>query len=188
MISHLTGKTIHKNDTYMVLDVNGVGFKIFATGNTLEKIKNDELRDIWIHTAIRENSHDLYGFLTHEELSFFELLISIPGIGPKTALGILNVANIESIKQAVRSGNAAHLTTIAGIGKKNAEKIVLELGGKIEMGAEAGINIQEEGDAIEALSSLGYSQREVREALRQVPSEISGTSQRVKYALKILGK
>lgn len=174
---------------YLVLDVSGIGYKIFATGNTIKKIADDGLIDLWVHTAIRENSHDLYGFLNREELSFFELLISISGIGPKTALGILNVANIESIKQAVRSSNAGHLTTISGIGKKNAEKIVLELSGKLGIGGGIGSeNLKEEGDAIEALSSLGYTQKEAREALRQIPSEISGTSERVKYALKILGK
>ncbi len=188
MIAHLTGTILHKSESYLVLEVNSVGYKIFATGNTLEKIKEDTSLTLWVHQAIRETASDLYGFITRDELEFFELLISISGIGPKTALGILNVANIETLKQAVRSGNSAHLTKISGLGKKNAEKIVLELSGKIGIGNENSLNIQDEGDAIEALTSLGYSQKEARDALREVPDEIVGTSERVKKALKHLGK
>jgi len=187
MIASLTGTITNKSESYLVLEVNGVGYKIYATGNTIESIKTSPI-SMWIHHAIRENASDLYGFITRDELEFFELLISISGIGPKTALGILNVANIETLKQAVRSGNSGHLTKISGLGKKNAEKIVLELSGKIGVGAEGSLNIEDEGDAIEALTSLGYSQKEARDALREVPSDIVGTSDRVKKALKHLGK
>jgi len=188
MISHLSGTVLHRNNLYLVLDVNGVGYKVFVTLNALEKIKNDEPLRVWIHHVIRETASDLYGFIIREELEFFELLISISGIGPKTALGILNVANIETLKQAVRSGNSAHLTKISGIGKKNAEKIVLELSGKLGLGLDGALNISDEGDAIEALASLGYSQKEARDALREIPNDVVGTSERVKKALKHLGK
>lgn len=188
MLSHLTGKIIHKDASYFVIDVNGVGYKVYTTGNMLGKMKSNEMSSLWIHNAIRETANDLYGFLTREELEFFELLITISGIGPKTALGILNVANIETLKQAVRSGNSGHLTKISGIGKKNAEKIVIELSGKLGTSDESGLNIKDEGDAIEALTALGYSQKEARDALREIPNDIVGTGERVKKALKHLGK
>lgn len=188
MISHLSGTVRHRDNLCLVLDVGGVGYKVFVVLNVLEKVKNTESLSVWIHHAIRETASDLYGFETREELGFFELLISISGIGPKTALGILNVANIETLKQAVRSGNSAHLTKISGIGKKNAEKIVLELSGKLGVGLDGALNVSDEGDAIEALASLGYSQKEARDALREIPNDVVGTGERVKRALKHLSK
>lgn len=186
MIAHLTGTILNKELNYLILEVNGVGYKVFTTGNTLSSVQGKEL-SLWTHLAIRETSHDLYGFLTKEELAFFELLISISGIGPRSALSILNVASLSTLRQAVIQGNTAHLTKVSGIGKKNAEKIVLELQGKLgdEIPKE-GMALKEEEDALEALTSLGYSQKEVREALKQISKEVSGTGERVKHALKFL--
>jgi len=186
MISHLKGKILRKNEAYLVLDVNGVGYKIFATSNTLGTLKTEDV-ELWTHLAVRENSHDLYGFLNSEELEFFELLISISGIGPKTALSILNVANLKTLRQAVIHGNTAHLVKVGGIGKKNAEKIVLELQGKLGERLETeGVTLREEEDVLEALTSLGYSHREARDALKSVEKNVTGTGEKVKRALKIL--
>jgi Holliday junction DNA helicase RuvA len=189
MISQLTGKISHKNEQYLILDVQGLGYKIHATGDTLKVLKDGENFTFWTHLAVRENALDLYGFLTKEELSFFELLITIPGIGPKSAINILNVVSIESLSNAVSSGNVAHLVKVSGLGKKTAEKIVLELQGKVgdekDFGAE---QLRDEGDAVEALTALGYSQREARQALKDLPQDVSGTSNRVRYALRLLSK
>ena len=186
MISFLKGKILHKDTTYLVLETGGVGYKVFITGTAMESLKGVET-ELWIHTAIRENSHDLYGFPSREELVFFELLITISGIGPKSALGILNVASLETLRKAVIQGNTGHLTKVSGIGKKNAEKIVLELQGKLgEVTPEEGYALRDEEDAMEALGSLGYSQKESRDALKEVGKDIASTSERVKLALKIL--
>jgi len=188
MISHLRGEILHKDLSYLILEVSGVGYRIFATRETIEGLPLANAA-LWTHLAIRENSHDLYGFLTRDELFFFELLISISGIGPKTALGILNVASIETLHQAVRQGNTAHLIKVGGIGKKNAEKIVLELQDKLGGFTAVGSAVlRDEEDVVEALGALGYSQKESRDALRTLSSEITGTGERVKQVLKILSK
>jgi Holliday junction DNA helicase RuvA len=118
------------------------------------------------------------------------MLISISGIGPKGALGVLSVASVDTLRKAISAGDTSYLTKVSGIGKKIAEKIVLELkeklgGADFISGSET---LQEEQDAIEALQALGYSMSEAREALKQISVDISGTSARVKEALKNLGK
>lgn len=188
MISHLTGNVFHKDLTFLILDVGGVGYKVFATRETIETLQNTEV-SLWIHSAIRENAHDLYGFPTKDELSFFELLIGISGIGPKTALGILNVASIKTLHQAIRQGNTAHLIKVGGIGKKNAEKMVLELQDKLgSYDIEESAALQDEEDVVLALSALGYGQKEARDALRSLSRDTASTGDRVKQALKILSQ
>lgn len=191
MISHLEGKIIHAEEKFAVLEAGGVGYKIFVTADTATKTKKilGQTASFWTHLAVRENALDLYGFQTKEELDFFELLIGVSGIGPKTALGVLSVATIKNLRKAIASGETAHLTKVSGVGKKIAEKIVLELRDKIDFldgEGDAG-EMRDESDAVEALKALGYGEREAREAMKKVPEEISGTAARVKAALKVLG-
>ena len=189
MISQLTGQIIYKNDKFLIIDVSGVGYKVFGTTELLSRTKDGETAKVWTYLAVRENALDLYGFAGKEELDFFELLNTISGIGPKTAIGILNVANVPSLRKAVSSGETAHLTKVSGLGKKMADKIVLELKGKIGSYEETAFGQKEEIDALEALKSLGYSHKEAREALQEIDGSTSlTTSQRVKAALKHLGK
>ncbi len=142
---------------------------------------------LWTYLSVRETALDLYGFLSKDTLDIFELLITISGIGPKTALGILNVATPEMLRQAVATEDTSYLVKVGGIGKKNAEKIVLELKDKLITtsadfeGAERGA-----GDVMEALLSLGYAERDVRNVLKKMPKDLTGTGERVKYALKLL--
>jgi holliday junction DNA helicase RuvA len=189
MISHLRGSLLSHSSRFIVLDVQGVGYKVSVSNETLETVlKSTTEISLWTYLAVREDALDLYGFATKEEQEFFELLISISGIGPKTALTILSSAGLETLSTAVASGNSAHLTKVSGIGRKNAEKIVLELHGKLNAPSEMeSQNLQTGSDAIEALQALGYSQREARDAIKKVPKEISATSDIVKHALKILG-
>lgn len=185
MISHIKGKVIDKNEKFLVVETGGLGYKVFGTLELIEKTKLNADISLWTHLAIRDVSHDLYGFIEKEELDFFELLIGISGIGPKSALNILSIATLTSLKKAVSSGDSAHLVKVSGIGKKNAEKIVLELKGKFE---ESAPDTKEEVDALEALKSLGYSYKEAHDALKKVSEKASTTSDRIKEALKILGK
>lgn len=192
MISRLKGKIVHIEPKYIILDVNGIGYKVFTTTDIMSKIGKDESEIVlWTYLAIRENAMDIYGFISQTELNFFELLITISGIGPKTALGILNSASVHSIQTAVQTGDTSHLTKVGGIGKKVADKIVMELKDKIkemEYTDEAKDSMKNDSDALEALKSLGYREAESREVLKGLSKDITKTSDKIKQALKLLGK
>ncbi len=191
MISRLTGNIAHIDLKYVVIDVNGVGYKVFVVGDAIVKLNKEKI-SLWTYMAVRENAMDLYGFLSLEELNFFELLITISGIGPNTAMGILNVASVHSIETAIQTGDTSNLTKISGIGKKVAEKIVMELKDKVStaiaQSPEQEQTMRNDADALEALKSLGYSQAEARDTLKKIDKKIKKTSDKIKEALKILGK
>jgi len=194
MIAQLTGKLESQEKNFLILTVAGVGYKIFATAETLETLHKSKKRTgqetkLWTHLAVRENALDLYGFLKKEELNFFEMLITISGIGPKTALGILNVATIETLTDAIVSGDNSYLTKVSGIGQKNAQRIILELKNKIkDIGDSANKNIKAEMDAIDALKTLGYSTKEAATALQQIDPSITDIGEKIKASIKLLGK
>ena len=190
MIAQLQGTIIHTDTRSIVLDVHGVGYKVWIGSEQLQKMAKNKAENvrIWTYLAVRENALDLYGFANAEELETFELLITISGIGPKTASGILNVVSIATIRSAIATNDPSYLTKVSGIGRKNAEKIVRELSDKIgvlESDMPTG-NMKQESDVIEALKSLGYAEREAREALKKVPADVVKTGERVKAAMKIL--
>jgi Holliday junction DNA helicase RuvA len=192
MITKIKGIIDFVGSGFVVVDVSGIGYKIHTNIETMRLLsrKKNEEESLWIYQAVRENSLDLYGFLEYAELEFFELLITISGIGPKSALGVLNVAPIDTLRQAVSSGDTVYLTKVSGIGKKIAEKIVLELRdklGAIDMTHKESGNMKEESDTLDALIALGYSQAEAREALKNINENIVGTNEKVKAALKDLG-
>lgn len=184
MIGHLTGKIIHSDLKFVILDVAGVGYKINTNTAILPKNK-PETTDFWTYLAVRENALDLYGFQSKEELDFFELLISVSGIGPKSAIGILSLASLSNLRRAISEGDTGHLTKVSGIGKKVAEKIVVELKDKVEIFGQSSESLSGDMDALEALKSLGYSERESREALKKV-TDVIGAGEKVKKALKLL--
>jgi len=186
MIGQLTGKISHHEGRFVILDVSGVGYKIFISTETLNQIKNKPTVSLWTHLVVREDALDLYGFVDKFELEFFELLIGISGVGPKSALSILSLASPDTLRKAVASGNTGYLTQVSGIGRKIAEKIVLELRDKIGELEGADTDLEEEAEAVLALESLGYSNREACEALRKVPADITETGAKVKEALKQL--
>ncbi|MCK9345137.1 MAG: Holliday junction branch migration protein RuvA [Candidatus Pacebacteria bacterium] len=192
MIAHLSGTILFAGDKYIIIETAGVGYKVRTTVDTLITLKKnaDKKASLWIYTVVREDALDLYGFEHQSELDFFELLISVSGIGPKSALGILNVAPVEHLKEAIAMGDTGALTKVSGIGSKSAQKIILEL--REKLGGDESITgetmLSGERDAIEGLVALGYAERAAREALKQVPADIKGTSARIKEALKQLGK
>ncbi len=189
MISHIKGTVLYKNDKSIIVEANNIGYKIYGTSKLLSETKENTEINIWTYLAVRENALDLYGFISQTELNFFELLINtVSGIGPKTALGILSVATVDSLRQAISTGDTSHLTKVSGLGKKMVDKIILELKGKLGDYEEQIIGQQEEIDALEALKSLGYSHNESREALQEIDKSLISTSDRVKSALKHLGK
>jgi Holliday junction DNA helicase RuvA len=190
MIAHIEGNIIHSTDKFLVIDVAGVGYKVFVTPDNISSYRGKEYGSFWIYTAVRENSIDLYGFPSMEEMSFFELLLDVSGIGPKSALSILAVATIDTLKKAIATGDTSYLNKVSGIGKKTAEKIVIELRDKLQAHKDkdgAPSTLRGESDAVEALKSLGYSQSEARDTMKKIPHTIEGTNARIKEALKILG-
>lgn len=190
MIAHIEGKILEKNTKFLVIDVSGIGYQVFASTNTLADSGSiGETVSLWTYLAVRENALDLYGFETMDEKNFFELLIGVSGIGPKNALSILSLAPIETLRKAIGSGDTTYMTKVSGIGKKTAEKIVVELRDKLSKlghGDEDG-SLKGEADVLEALQSLGYSGSEIREALKKIDPQTTDTNTKIKEALKVLG-
>lgn len=189
MIAKIEGIVWDNNNKFLTVGVGGIGFKIFTTAETKDVSQKGQRISLFTHLVVREDALNLYGFLTEEELKFFEMIISISGIGPKTALNVLNISSVLALKKAISSGDTSHLTKVSGIGKKIAEKMVLELKDKVMITDEENdINLGEEIDAIEGLKSLGYTPKDAREALQEIDKKITKTGDRIKAALKILGK
>ena len=132
MISYLTGKPTFDLDGTLVLDVRDVGYRVFVTPATLTWALMQETVSLWVHTLVRETSMDLYGFETKNELYFFEKLLDVSGIGPKSALGIISLASTDTLYQAIVNQNLAFLTSVPGIGKKTAERMCVELKDKLK--------------------------------------------------------
>jgi Holliday junction DNA helicase RuvA len=189
MIAKIKGKIEYIKSRFVVVGVNGIGYKIFVTPYTLGQLAGKEATELFTHTYIREDTMDLYGFLTLDELEMFELLISITGVGPKAGLGILTVATPKTVKTAILNEDSSILTKVSGIGKKTAERIILELQNKItDISTGDKVEAIVDSDAIEALVSMGYTVTEAREALKAVPKTIKDVGERIKHALKNLGK
>lgn len=189
MISKITGGIIFASEKFLIVETNGIGYKIFVPKEvTLSNKDVGEKISLWTHFAVREDAQTLYGFPQKEEMDFFELLITISGIGPKTALGIMSMATVQGLKKAIISGEVGPLVKISGIGKKMADKIVLELKGKVFGQSEDYVGLKEESDALEALKTLGYSHSEARDALKEVGGEHKETNKKIREALKILGR
>lgn len=187
MIGLLEGEVRGVRAGYALVMAGGVGYKVAATREALASLKNAAQATLWTHLAVREDALDLYGFASEEELGFFEMLLTVPGIGPKSALAVLDIASIATLRAAITGGNASYLTNVSGIGKKTAEKIVLELRDKLDKEEGAHASLKGDEEALEAMRALGYSHTEAREALRKVPSSIEKGSERLREALKLLG-
>lgn len=189
-MSYLEGELILKKQDFIIVKSGGVGFKLFVhfdvgdIGTTVS---------LFTYLVVREDALSLYGFKTYEELELFEVLISVSGIGPKSGMGILALADPYTIKTAIIQEEPGILTRVSGIGKKTADRVILELKHKFsvddlgEFSDFAQNNASEHSDAIEALVGIGYSQNEVRKILSEIPKDKS-LEERVRLALKELGK
>ena len=198
MISLIRGTIAELGGNHAVIDAGGIGYKVFMTADALHGLKLSRDIKLWTHQAVREDALDLYGFPARKERDFFELLIGISGIGPKSALNILSLVSVDTLANSVRTGSVAHLVKVSGLGRKTAEKIVLELkeklgGSESSTGGESPAGMSSDMDAILALQSLGYDADEAREALKKISAESSkpggkelDTSAKVKAALKVL--
>jgi len=187
MIGSIRGAVQAIYDGELLIDVQGVGYRVAVLDELASRTPLGVPVALLTHLAVREDALDLYGFVHEEELAFFELLLGVSGIGPRSALAILNIASVETLRSAIAAGNAQYLTSVSGVGKKTAEKIVLELKDKVGKGNASATAISGDQEALEAMRSLGYSAAEARGALRRVPQEIEGGSARLKEALRLLG-
>lgn len=190
MIYSIEGKLTAKYDGFFVVDVGGVGYKIAGSARTISLLPHlGERVHIFCHTHVREDALDLYGFLSEDELELFESLISVSGVGPKSALSILDVSELDNLRAAIKEGRPDLLTKASGIGRKTAERIILDLRGKIEAKQSGEMVKKMEGDSdiVEALVGLGYKRESARMALEKVETAIVGLEARLKAALKVLG-
>ena len=189
MIGSLRGTPTLTTDKYALIDVGGVGYKVYMTPQILASIGNEDIVTVFTYTVVREDALDLYGFLTLHEETVFELLLGVSGIGPRSALGILAIASTDTLTSAIARGDTAYLTQVSGIGRKTAEKIVLELRDKVLTGNfTTETHSSHERDTMDALVSLGYREHDIRDTLRSIDSSVTDTQTRIKEALKILGQ
>lgn len=192
MISYLKGRIKNKGNGFVVLEVNNIGYKIFVTPLLDVELTLGQEIELSTHQYVREDALNLYGFRNPQELELFELLLGISGIGPKSALGVMSIASLADIKESISRGDPALLAKVSGIGRKTAERVVLELREKInKLGGEShklGGGHLGSSDEIDALMSLGYSLAQAREALNNVDAKITDSGERIRQALKKLGR
>ncbi len=190
MIGRLTGKLLEKNPPQLVIDVHGVGYEVDVPMSTFYNLPGlGEPVVLLTHLAVREDGHFLYGFGTEEERFAFRQLIKISGIGARTALAVLSGLSVGDLAQAVARQEGGRLVKVPGIGKKTAERLLLELKGKLAEALPTATRIVEDShsDILNALLALGYNEREASAAMKQLPAE-TGTSDGIRQALKLLSK
>ncbi len=191
MIRFLQGTVLDKDKNSITLLCGSIGYRIFMLPKLLGQIKPDQQLKLYTYLRHKDDAMDLYGFKNKEDLEFFELLLTISGVGPKSALGILEVASLAQIKKAILRDDASLLYKVSGIGKKTAERIVVELKNKLDALpiTEKEIALtNDETEIFDALKTLGYQEKNIRQALKQLPENITGIDDKIKYALKYLSK
>lgn len=190
MIGSLCGKPEVVSPDSLIIDVNGVGYRVFVPTNLTENALKGKIIRLFIYTHLRDEALDLYGFATKDELELFKILLSVAGIGPRTALAILN-NDIEEIRKAVATADVEFFTSIPRLGKKNAQRIIIELKPKIGTLSDLDLTGETTGETrqvIEALCSLGFSRKEVVQIIHQLPKEKMTVEEKIAAALKLMGK
>ena len=197
MIGFLRGKVAHLLPDYCLLDVGGVGYRVFITAATRSRLKIGEEATLFTHLSVREDAMTLYGFYSQEEYNVFEQLISVSGIGPKVALGILSAITVDKLCAAIHGQQLTVLTKLPGIGKKSAQRLILELKDKLAAGSTEELSFEIEGapaisddtisEATAALVSLGYSQAEIDPVLRRAKEGMDSAAL-IRFALNEFGK
>ena len=190
MIYSLSGKLDFKRQGFVVVEAGGVGYKIFVSSkvaHSLPQIGSEVKLFTYFYT--REDSTELYGFIEEKELGFFSKLISISGVGPKTALGILAVSSIDQLAAAINTGKTDLLTKVSGIGKKTAERIILELKGKVEgiASEETAAQMESDMDIEDALVALGYTKQQSRTAISHIDPKITNFEDKAPNVRYLLG-
>jgi Holliday junction DNA helicase RuvA len=190
MIGRLTGLVAEKTPPQLLVDVGGVGYEVDVPMSTFYNLPGvGEPVTLLTHLVVREDAHFLYGFLTHEERATFRELVKISGVGPRTALAILSGLSVAELAQAVSLQQGGRLVKVPGIGKKTAERLLLELKGRLgpDLARPAAAANETQADIVQALVTLGYSEREAGAALKPLPPDV-GVAEGIKLALKALAR
>ena len=191
MIGYLNGEVVARDDPYIIINVNGVGYKVLAPKSVLAKATLNGKLKLFIYTHVREDAISLFGFLNSLDLKLFENLISVSGIGPKTAMNIFGVGTREEIIQGIVTGDVDFFIGVSRLGKKNSQKLIIELKnkfGSIEDLDLSKIDSKENSEVIAALKTFGFSNIEAMEAQRNIKGEGKSTEEKIRMALKELGK
>lgn len=189
MIAFIQGTIAEKGEKDVVVQSGHIGWRVFVSRETLPRLPEaDKPVKLWTSFYLRKDGiAELYGFLSKNDQALFDLLNSVAGVGPKSALGVMGLASTEKLKSAIASGDAELLTKVSGIGRKTAERIIVELRSKVRSGSYGWQALSADADAIETLAKLGYSKDEARKALEKVPQETTSLEDRLREALKKLG-
>lgn len=186
MIGYLKGKIIDRGADRIILEVSGVGYEVSVPGNI--KFNGNEA-EIFIYTHVREDILALYGFESKEELGFFKNLLSVSGIGPKAAMAIVGSAPIDQLRNSISKGDPSLLSAVSGVGKKTAEKAVIELKGKLGYVGGGDIFTDSGADEIvDALTGLGFQRAEIVDGLKKIPEELADNDDKIKWLIKNLGR
>ncbi len=199
MIASLQGKITYKTpvlrkDSYAVISCGGVGYKVYTPTSNLKQMEEGQEVTVYTYLAVSERAMDLYGFLNPADKMFFTLLLDVPGIGPKKATDILDKVTMSEVQQAIIDNSPAFLVQTSGLSEKTAEKIILALKDKVESLSSRPITEQGQTlkntdvEVFDALVGFGYSSAEVKGALMHVDASVIDTGQRIKEALKLLGR
>lgn len=183
MLRTVSGTIEHIEENRVVVNVMGLGLSLFIPARDASSLHIGNTVTFQTYLALREHAVDLYGFSDTDTLSFFELLLSVSGVGPRSALGIVNLAPVGTLTDAIRARDIEYLTRVAGVGKKMAEKIVLELKDKVGGEGDAPL-LDDDTEILDTLIALGYKEREAKKALQGIPNTITGKDARLKAALK----
>lgn len=191
MIASLFGTVLVRDDPISIIEVQGVGYRIYVAPSAFSSITVGKQVKLFIYTHVREDILDLYGFSTYEDLQIFELLLSVSGIGPKTAIGIFAFGGQKEIYKAIAESNLEFFTAVPRLGRKNAQKIIIELASKIGSKSELDLSqkdLHDNEQVIAALKSFGYTSKEAVQAIKDIQTDGLSTQEKVKRALQLLGK
>lgn len=187
MLSYIKGTILSKQEGYLIVENNNIGYKVFVGCQIWQNAKAGDLAELFLYHHIREDQNSLFGFRDGNELAFFELLLTVSGIGPKTALSVFD-GDLNNVRSAIVSGDSQLLRQVAGVGPKIAERIVLELKNKISGDLSvlhSNKQVLDEDEALQALLALGYNRLQAQEALASVDKALA-SPERLKLALKNL--
>lgn len=190
MIGFLRGEVIFREGSFLILDVKGVGYKVLAASDVLAKANKGISLELFIYTHVREDNISLYGFLEASDIKLFENLIGVSGIGPKTAMNIFSVGNKDEIMSAIAKADVDFFTSVPRLGRKNAQKIIIELKNKFGSIEDLDLsqNSEENQQIIAGLKSFGFSAQEAGDAVKEIKGRGGTIEEKIKLALKYLGK
>lgn len=191
MIGSIRGKVILKDGNHLIVDVNGIGYRVLVSAKVLSQNHLDKVTLLYTYTHVKEDALELFGFSEIQDLKLFENLLGVSGIGPRTAMSIFSFLSREEIINGVLKGDTGVFTGIPRLGKKNAQKIIIELKSKFKDNSSFdlnGMDSPENDEVMAALKNFGFSSKEISNALKNVDSKIETSEEKIKLALKALGQ